>query len=257
VEAKMRFRQLDVQKLVLLGLLAAIFIFLSIASPKFLAVRNFTNILMQVSVILIIASAANLLMLTGNFDLSVGAVLAFCAIMHAYLSKHGLPIWLSIAVCCLLATFWGAFNGLMVGVLNVTPVIATIATLYAARGFAFLVARWDGGANITAGLPPNFADFGRTLVFGQVPIIIVFMLAALGLFLFVERKTALGRFSYAIGGNLAAARLSGISVTGIIMVLYMLVGLLSGLCGVIQVSRVGAAFPNIAEGLEWDQHAGR
>ncbi len=247
-----RRRSLDVQKLVLLGILVGIFTFLSLAAPNFFAVRNFTNILMQVSVIIMIASAANLLMITGNFDLSVGAVLAFCAIMHAYLSKHGMPIWASILACIAMAALWGAFNGLMVGVLNVTPVIATIATLYAARGFAYLIARWDGGANITAGLPANFPDFGRTMVFGQVPIIIIFMVVVSAVFLFIERKTPLGRFSYAIGGNRSAAALSGINVVGVIVTLYVLVGALAGLCGVIQVSRVGAAFPNIAEGQEFD-----
>jgi ribose transport system permease protein len=246
-----RYR-LDVQKLVLLGILVAMFTFLSLASPKFFAARNFTNILMQVSVIVIIASAANLLMIAGNFDLSVGSVLAFAATTHAYLCKHGLPIAASVVLCCLLAAAWGLLNGIMVGLLNVTPVVATIATLYAARGLAFLIARWDGGANITAGLPPDFAEFGRTMVFGHVPIIILFMLGAFALFLFVERKTALGRFSYAIGGNLSAARLSGVNVVGVVLLLYVLVAALAGLSGVIQVSRVGAAFPNIAEGQEFD-----
>ncbi len=252
VNTTTRYRTLDVQKLVLLAILAVIFLFLSLVAPNFFAIRNFTNILMQVSVILIIASAANLLMLTGNFDLSVGAVLAFSAIMHAYLTKHGVPIGVSIIACCLMAAAWGAFNGIMVGLLKVTPVVATIATMYAARGFAFLIARWDGGANITAGLPSNFAEFGRTMVFGQVPIIILFMVAVFALFLFVEKKTVLGRLSYAIGGNPSAARLSGINVVGVIMVLYVLVAALAGLCGVIQVSRVGSAFPNIAEGMEFN-----
>jgi len=247
-----RRRSMDVQKIILLAILVGIFVFLSLAAPNFFAIRNFTNILMQVSVIVMIASAANLLMITGNFDLSVGSVLAFCAIMHAYLTKHGMPIWASILACVAIAALWGVFNGVMVGVLNVTPVIATIATMYAARGFAYLIARWDGGANITAGLPQNFAEFGRTMLFGQVPIIILFMVVVFAVFFFIERKTPLGRFSYAIGGNLSAARLSGINVVGVIVALYVLVGALAGLCGIIQVSRVGAAFPNIGQGLEFD-----
>jgi len=245
-------RLVDVQKLVLFGVIAALVIALSILSPQFLQVRNFTNLFLQVAVIVIIASAANLLMITGHFDLSVGSVLAFSAILHAFLTKHGMPIGASVAVCCVAAAGWGSINALTVGVLRITPVIATMGTMYAARGFAFLIARWDGGANISAGLPVDFSSFGRTLLFGQIPLVIVLMIIAIALFWFIEKKTVLGRFSFAIGGNRSAAALSGINVVGIIAVLYVIVGLLAGFSGVLQVSRVGAAFPNIAEGLEFD-----
>jgi ribose/xylose/arabinose/galactoside ABC-type transport system permease subunit len=244
--------QLDKQKAVLLSILAMIVIAMSFLSPKFLQIGNFQNILLQLAPLIIIASAANLLMITGNFDLSIGSVLAFSAIMHAYMTKAGLPIPLSIAVTCVLAVLWGVSNGIMVGYLNVNPVIATMGTMYAARGFAYLIARWDGGANISAGLPGDFSDFGRINIFGVLPIIIVFMLATVALFIFVEKKTVLGRFSFAIGGNRKASTLSGIKVPQVILILYSLVALLSGFCGTVQVSRVGSAFPNIAEGMEFD-----
>ncbi len=243
---------LDVQKLVLLGVIAALVIALSLLSPQFLQVRNFTNLLLQVAVIVIIASAANLLMICGYFDLSVGSVLAFCAILHAYLAKHGVPIPASIALTCLAAAAWGSVNAATVAVLRITPVIATMGTMYAARGLAFLLARWDGGANISAGLPGDFIKFGRTLFFGQLPLAIVVMVGAIAVFWFVEKKTVLGRFSFAIGGNRNAAAVSGIHVVGIVSVLYILTGLLAGFSGALQVSRVGAGFPNIAEGLEFD-----
>lgn len=247
-----RFHFIDLQKIVLLGVIAALGIALTILSPQFLQVRNFTNLFLQVAVIVIIASAANLLMITGHFDLSVGSVLAFCAILHAFLTKHGLPIGASVAVSCIAAILWGGINALTVGVLKITPVIATMGTMYAARGFAFLIARWDGGANISAGLPTNFTSFGRAMVFGQIPLVIILMAVAIAAFWFVERKTVLGRYSFAIGGNRSASALSGINVVGIISVLYIMVGLLAGFSGVLQVSRVGSAFPNIAEGLEFD-----
>ncbi|MGA2479606.1 MAG: ABC transporter permease [Spirochaetia bacterium] len=244
--------QIDRQKIVLLSILAAIVVAMSLLSHKFLQLSNFQNILLQLAPLIIIASAANLLMITGNFDLSIGSVLAFSAIMHAYMSKAGLPIWLSIALCCVMAVVWGISNGIMVGYLNVNPVIATMGTMYAARGFAYLIARWDGGANISAGLPAEFSDFGRTNLFGFLPIIIVFMVVAVALFIFVEKKTVLGRYSFAIGGNRSASALSGIKVPRMTIILYSLVGLLAGLCGVIQVSRVGSGFPNIAKGMEFD-----
>jgi ribose transport system permease protein len=242
----------DQQKAVLIGVIFAISVAMSFLSPKFLQVDNFVNILLQIAPLIIVASAANLLMITGNFDLSVGSVFAFCAIMHAYMTKNVLPIEWSILLSCILAILWGASNGIMVGVLNVNPFIATMGSMYAARGLAYLVARWDGGANISAGLPANFSDFGRTNVFGIIPIIIIFMIAVVAVFIFIEKKTVLGRYSFAIGCNKSASRLSGIHVPGVLIIIYMIVGLLAGLCGVIQVSRVGSAYPNIGAGMEFD-----
>lgn len=244
--------RIDKQKMVLLSILAVIVVTMSFLSPKFLQIGNFQNILLQLAPLIIIASAANLLMITGNFDLSIGSVLAFSAIMHAYMSKAGVPIWLSIVISCMLAVIWGISNGIMVGYLNVNPVIATMGTMYAARGFAFLIARWDGGANISAGLPAEFSDFGRANLFGVMPIIIVFMVVTVAIFIFIEKKTVLGRFSFAIGGNRKASTLSGIKVPHMTIILYALVALLAGFCGTVQVSRVGSGFPNIAEGMEFD-----
>ena len=215
-----KFIQIDRQKLVLVSIIALIMITMSFLSPRFLLVNNFVNILLQLAPLIIIACAANLLMITGNFDLSIGSVLAFSAIMHAYLTKQGLPIEISIIACCLFSIVWGVTNGIMVGVLNVNPVIATMGTMYAARGFAYLIARWDGGANISAGLPPDFSAFGRTNVFGFVPIIIIFLILAVVIFIFIEKKTVLGRFSFAIGGNRTASILSGIKVPLVIISLY-------------------------------------
>jgi ribose/xylose/arabinose/galactoside ABC-type transport system permease subunit len=242
----------ETQKVVLLGTLLAMMILLSFASPEFLSIRNFTNVFLKVAIIVIIASAANLLMITGNFDLSVGSVLAFSGILHAYMCKHGIPIELSILITCIVAMGWGGINALTVSVLGINPVIATVGTLFIARGFAFLIARWDGGANIMLGLPMEFVDFGRELIFGKVPIAIVMMFMALAIFIFIEKKTKLGRLSYAIGANPKAARLSGINSVGVIALLYVIVSLFAGLSGVLQASRVGLAAPNVAKGMEFD-----
>jgi ribose transport system permease protein len=242
----------DQQKIVLVSVILVITLAMSILSSKFFNIDNFVNILLQIAPLIIVASAANLLMITGNFDLSVGSVFAFCAIMHAYMTKNVLPIPWSILLCCIMAILWGASNGIMVAILNVNPFIATMGSMYAARGFAYLIARWDGGANISAGLPPDFSDFGRTNVFGTIPIIIIFMILLVAVFIFIEKKTVLGRYSFSIGCNKRAAKLSGINVPGVLIVIYMIVGLLAGLCGVIQVSRVGSAYPNIGAGMEFD-----
>ena len=146
-------RIIDAKKITLFGLIIAIFIFFTIFAPNFLTAQNLKFVILKISTIIIVATAATLLMITRNFDLSVGSVLAFSGIMHAFMAKHGIPSGLSLVFAVGWGMIFGYLNGLAVARLKITPVIATLATMYIARGFAFLVARWDGGANISAGLP--------------------------------------------------------------------------------------------------------
>src|SRR5512147_481322 len=115
----MTLKRFDQQKTVLVSVILVIALAMSILSSKFLSIDNFVNILLQIAPLIIVAAAANLLMITGNFDLSVGSVFAFSAIMHAYMTKNVMPIEWSILFCCMLAILWGVSNGIMVGVLNV------------------------------------------------------------------------------------------------------------------------------------------
>lgn len=246
------FFQNHLQKLVLVGIIIGIMVLLTILSPTFLTTQNFTNVLLKVAVIIIIGSAANLLMLTTNFDLSVGSILAFSGIFFASLSKHGVSLPIALIATIFMASLWGAVNGFTVGKLKIVPVIATLGTQYAARGFAFLIARWEGGSNISSGLPDNFSNFGRAMLFGKVPMALIYMILVVLIFLFIEKKTVLGRYAYAIGDNKQAAELSGINVVGVLFLLYVIIGGLTGFCGAMQVSRVGLAAANIGIGLEFD-----
>jgi len=247
---KLKLPRLNSQLPILIGIIILMVVVLSIISPNFLKVQNFTNILLKIGIFIIIASAANLIMITGNLDLSVGAVLAFSGILHAYLCKHGVPIPLSMLITCAAAVCWGIFNGFVVGKLRIVPVVATLGTMYMAEGLAFLIARWDGGTNIMLGLPGAYTKLGRFMLFDKIPIIIIFVIITAGLFLFIEKKTKLGRFSYAIGDNRSAAELSGINVTKVIIILYALSALLAGFSGILQSSRVGLAAPNVGRMME-------
>ena len=244
-------RIFDAKKATLIGVNIAIFIFFTIAAPNFLTAQNLMFVILKVSTIIIVATAATLLMVTGNFDLSVGSTLAFTGIMHAYMSKHGIPPSLSVIFAIGWGMLFGYLNGLTVARLKITPVIATLATMYIARGFAFLVARWDGGANISAGLPRDFSSFGRTMI-GPIPLLAIIMMVLVVVFIFIERKTVLGRYIFAMGSNPDAARLSGINVPGIITTLYIITGAFAGLCGAIQTSRIGMGSPQNFKGFEFD-----
>jgi ribose/xylose/arabinose/galactoside ABC-type transport system permease subunit len=244
-------RILDAKKATLFGVIILVFVFFTIFAPNFFTAQNLMFVILKVSTIIIVATAATLLMVTGNFDLSVGSVLAFSGIMHAFMAKHGVPSNLSVVFAIGWGMLFGYLNGLTVAHLRVTPVIATLATMYIARGFAFLVARWDGGANISAGLPQDFSSFGRTMI-GPLPLLAIIMIVLVAIFIFIERKTVLGRFIFAMGSNPEAARLSGINVPGIITWLYIITGAFAGLCGAIQTSRIGMGSPQNFKGFEFD-----
>jgi ribose/xylose/arabinose/galactoside ABC-type transport system permease subunit len=223
----------------------------TILTPKFLTYANIMNVIMQVSMIMLIGSAATLLMISGNFDLSVGTVLALCAVMHAVMSKSGIPTNVSLLLAISIGACLGVINGIMVVHLNITPVIATLGMMYVARGLAFIVAWIDGGAHVTTGLPPDFERLGRTMV-GSVPLYLLIYFVIIAIFYFIFAKTNLRKYAFAIGGNKTAAYISGINAGRIVLVLYILVGALAGFSGVTLASRVGSAAPNIGTGFEFD-----
>jgi ribose/xylose/arabinose/galactoside ABC-type transport system permease subunit len=209
------------------------------------------NVLMQVSMVMLTGSAAVLLMISGNFDLSVGMVLAFTGVMHAFMSKNGIPTNLSMVIAILIGSCFGLINGALVVRLKITPVIATLGTMYVARGLAFIIAWVDGGANVTTGLPLNFENFGRAMV-GPVPLYLLIVFVMVGFFSFIYAKTNISKYAFAIGGNPTAAVLSGVKAARIILLLYVAVGTLTGFGGATLASRLGTGAPKLGTGFEFD-----
>ncbi len=243
--------KLNVQKYLMLGILLLIIITFSFLTPKFLAYVNLANVMLQVTLIVLTGTGITLLMISGHFDLSVGSVLAVVGVMHAFMSKYWMPANLSIIVAICIGGFIGLLNGLMVAKLKITPIIATIGTMYAARGMAYIIARLDGGANITSGLPLNFQNFGRGMV-GPIPFPVILTVGVVALFYYIQSRTILGRFAFTIGANKRTSFLSGVKVDRWVILLYVLTGLLAGLCGVLLVSRLGSGVPRIGQGFEFD-----
>jgi ribose/xylose/arabinose/galactoside ABC-type transport system permease subunit len=207
--------------------------------------------MLQVSLIILTGAAATILLISGHFDLSIGSILAFAGVMHAFMSKYWFPTYLSLIIAICLGGLIGLLNGLMVSKLKITPIIATLGTMYAARGMAYIIARIDGGANITSGLPRNFQEFGRGML-GPIPFPVILMILVVIIFYFIQSKTNLGRYAFTIGANKNTSYLSGVKVDKWIILLYILTGLMAGLCGVILVSRLGSGVPRIGQGFEFD-----
>ena len=236
------------QKLVIVGVLVLIVIVLSLLTDTFLTVTNLKNVSRQVSFVVITGSAVTLLMISGNFDLSVGSTLGLTGMLSAYFVTLGVPLWLSIILSTLIGTCIGLFNGILVVRLKIPSIIATLGTMYIARGVALVITK---GHSIHLGLGPNFTFLGRGYL-GPVPITLLIIIFILGLFYFIETKTILGKYAFAIGGNKRTTLLSGVNVDAIIILLYILVGTLTGFSGTLLASRLGVGQPMVGQGFEFD-----
>jgi ribose transport system permease protein len=231
---------------------------LSILSDKFMTVDNGWNVLRQISVNICIAVGMTLVVLTSGIDLSVGSVLALCGAITAGLLKNGIAIPAAnlfigftmlgaIAGGLLAGAGIGAFNGWTITRFKVPPFVATLAMLTIARGLTLL---WTKGFPISV-LGNNFAFIGTGWFIG-IPAPVWISAAVVLAALVVTEKTPLGRYIYAIGGNENAARLSGINIKKVKIIVYSMAGALAAVGGLIVTSRLDSAQPNAGLSYELD-----
>jgi ribose transport system permease protein len=226
--------------------LLVVVVYFSITAQGFADLQNLRNVARDVSLIGIVAVGMTLLVLTGNIDLSVGSVLGVSGIYFAELMvSHGASVPAALAAAVLIGALLGMFNGLVVTLVEINPIIVTLATWTAFRGLAFLI---TDGVPIF-GLPDGVRPLGEGLLIG-VPVPVWLMLASFAAGWVVLNRTAVGRRIYAIGGNREAARLSGIRVKRITVLLFMTVGAMAGLAGVLATARLESAAPAAGTGFE-------
>lgn len=220
------------------GALAALVLLVAanaLLTPNFADFRNFSNILLQVAPTVLVAVGMTLVIATGGIDLSVGSVMAVASAVAAVTLDRGVGLAVLLAFVAAFAV--GAFNGALVTGFGIQPIIVTLATLITVRGVAQVVS--EGGQLIPFS-NPSFEYLGKGYV-GPVPVQIIIMLAVVALAVFLVRMTAFGRYVAAVGGNEAAARLSGVRVHRTKIAVYALSGLLAGLAGLIETARLGAS----------------
>jgi ribose transport system permease protein len=220
---------------------------LALISEHFLTFENLRNVLRQISVVAIVASAVTLVMIAGGLDLSVGGVVALSGVVSALLAVGGIPIPVAFAAGIVTGALVGFVNGFLVVQMGLNSVIATLGTLYVARGVASLM---TGGVPVH-NVPPGYSTIGTGFVAG-VPIPVLVMLVVVAVFAVLQRATLLGKFAIAIGSNFEAARLAGIRVNAVRMVLYVLSGTMAALGGILISSRLSSGQPTAALGLEFD-----
>ena len=219
----------------------------SVFTPNFATTSNFWNILFQLSVTLLVAVGMTLVIATGGIDLSVGSVMAVSAAVAAVTLDRGFIVAVPAALAAAMAV--GLLNGLFVAFTRVQAIVVTLATLLAGRGLAQVINR--GGALITID-DELFLTLGRGHL-GPIPMQVVIAAVVVALAIFVLRATPFGRYVLAAGGNPAAARLAGVPVNRTVVTVYVMAGLLAGLAGLIEASRLGAsAAARIGQNVELD-----
>ena len=237
-----------ISQLAAAGALIVVFVFLSFASPVFLSADNLFNIGSQTAVTAVIAIGMTLVIITAGIDLSVGSVSALSGVLGVMMmTDAGLPVLLAIIGGILVGAACGLVNGLLVSVAGLNPFIATLGMLTVARGLTFIFTN----AVAVFGTPPSFRLLGQGVI-GPIPIpVLMIVLVAVAGYIVLSR-TRLGRYAYAMGSNLEAARLSGIPIRRYLTSVYVISGALAGFGGMIAASRVNSGQPNFGIGLELD-----
>src|SRR5512139_1774265 len=212
--------------------------------------------MLRISVpILTLSGAFTLLMIAGQIDLSVGSAMSLSAVVFSLLILNGFPFLLAFLIALVVGIGMGLLNGFNVMRLRITPVIATLVTLNLFKGIALLIVP-DGTSAIkstaTQKMPGLINTYARHDVILGLPWAFFIAIAVIIALVIVQRKTILGKYAAAIGGNRTAAELSGISAVKYVWILYVIVGFFAAAAGVARASYMSLGDPLSGEGMELD-----
>lgn len=240
----LRFREVGIIVFILI-----LVVLVSLRAPSFLTINNLTDILMNISILVIVSMAQTMVILTKGIDLSVSSMIGLVGMMVAFVLKirPEFPIPFAVLLGISLGLVLGSFNGFVITKGNVPPIIATLGTLSIFRGLIFYYSQgtWINSFE----LPRSIKLLSKGKLLGLPNLVYIAALIALIVFFFL-RYTRAGRNIYAVGSNPEAAEYAGIRPQRIILLVYLLSGLLSGLAGVLWISRFESAQTNTALGFE-------
>ncbi|TIT66817.1 MAG: ABC transporter permease [Mesorhizobium sp.] len=230
----------------LVAVAIAIFAINSFASPYFLDPYSLSDLTFNFTEKGLIAFAMALLIISGEIDLSVAAIIALASTMMGMAVQAGAGTPVLVLIGIVVGLGCGAFNGLLVTRLGLPSIVVTIGTMSLFRGIAFIIL----GDQAYKGYPESFAFFGQGYVWWVVSFELVLFLIAAVVYWFLLHRTSFGRRVFAIGNNPVAAQFSGVRVGRIKFILFCLTGLMSGIASVLITSRLGSTRPSIAQGYE-------
>jgi ribose transport system permease protein len=232
----------------ILGALGLMLLVLAIFIPQFRDLQNITNITRNFSFVGIVAMGMTLVILTGGIDLSVGSVWGMTAVVVAYLLTHGWPILPAVLVSLLAAAGIGLLNGLCITRLKMSPFVPTLATLSIARSFALIVTH-GRPISIFGDEYQSFLWLGGGDIFGIPNPFIIFCVTAVFFWILLSR-TVWGRYVYAVGGNERTARLTGLRVDRLKIIVYILSAMVAGIAGIVQYSYLSSVTADLGTGEE-------
>ena len=230
---------------ILLGLLILVF---SILSDKFFTPLNLTNILVQNVHIAICATGVFMIMVSGGCDLSIGYQMSVAAVLVAKLLSNGvMPVVPAILLGILIYVALGCFNGFMSITLNSQPMIVTLGTMAIFQGISFLIS----GSKTYHNLPRSFMYLGQGRLFGVIPVNVIIALVVITIVGVILSRTHIGRKIYAVGDNPEAAKLAGLNVAKIKILVFTCAGILVGISAILLAARSGSADSSTGTGIEF------
>lgn len=239
-----RFREAGISLFILILMIAV-----TLRAPSFLSVGNFEDILLNISILTIVALAQTMVIITHGIDLSVSSMIGLVGMMVAFMVRQNpeMPVIFPVLLGMALGAVLGTFNGLIITLGKVPPIIATLGTLSIYRGLVFFYSQgtWINSFE----LPANFKLLSKGTPLGLPNMVIIALLVAVIVYYFLN-YTRTGRDIYAVGSNPEAAQFAGIRQQRITFLVYLISGLLSGLAAVLWVSRFESAQTNTALGFE-------
>ena len=230
---------------ILLGLLILVF---SILSDKFFTPLNLTNILVQNVHIAICATGVFMIMVSGGCDLSIGYQMSVAAVLVAKLLSNGvMPVVPAILLGILICVALGCFNGFMSITLNSQPMIVTLGTMAIFQGISFLIS----GSKTYHNLPRSFMYLGQGRLFGVITVNVIIALVVITIVGVILSRTHIGRKIYAVGDNPEAAKLAGLNVAKIKILVFTCAGILVGISAILLAARSGSADSSTGTGIEF------
>lgn len=237
------------------ALLMLLVVTISMIKPELLMINNIRNIINQQAILIIICAGITFLLITGNFDLSIGGLVGAAGVLVAYFCQSaeqggmGMSFSVAIIITMIVIMLIGLLNAFLVVKLGVASVIATLATMSIARGIAYIVAE---GSMIELGLPGDFRILGTFQILNFISIPMLIMVFVVILFMFIEKKTVFGQNVFYIGANNRSSVLSGIKTGKQTAYLYIISAALAGIAGILLASKLGAGDCKVGAGYEFD-----
>jgi ribose transport system permease protein len=244
------------QTLLAFASLLALMTFFTAASPNFLQTDNLVGILQATAVNGVLAIACTFVIITAGIDLSVGTLMTFCAVMAGvFLTYWGLPLYAGVLAAIAAGALCGCTSGLLIAKLKIPPFIATLGMMMLLKGLSLVI---SGTKPIYFNDTPQFASISQESLIGDLlpmlpipnAVLILFVVAILASL--VLNKTMLGRYTFALGSNEEAVRLSGVDVDFWKIIVYTVSGGICGIAGLLIASRLNSAQPALGQGYELD-----